>query len=101
MREYVIWLCGWQDHGLDKSRWPEVMHPNSVPWRLVSAGDDYRVDVQGVEVSFSDMRLLGVRVAFHGTRVPTGLACQVLEEILANIQRVIGREGMALETCLH
>ena len=101
MREYVIWLHGQQDDGLDKSRWPEVMHPNNVPWRLISAGNDYSIEIQGGEVSFSDMSPLGVQVVFHGRRVPKGLARQVLEEMLANIQRVIRREGMAVETYLH
>lgn len=101
MREYVIWLCGWQGHGLDKSRWPEIMHPNSIPWRLISVDNDYRIETQGGEVSFSDMPSLGVQMMFHGRRIPKELACQVLEEILANIQRVIGREGAVIETCLH
>jgi hypothetical protein len=101
MREYVIWLYGWQNHGLDDSQWPEVMHPNSVPWRLISEGDDYRIEVEGSEVSFSDMSPLGIKVAFHGRRVPEGLARRVLEEALSNIRQTIGQEGRIIETYLH
>ena len=101
MREYAIWLNGWQDHRLDESRWPEVMHPNSVPWRLVSEGDDYRIEVEGIEVSFSDMSPLGIKVAFHGRRVSRGLARRVLEEVLSNVEQAIGQEGQIVEAYLH
>ena len=101
MREYLIWLHGQQDDGLDKSRWPEVMHPNNVPWRLLSAGDDYRIETQGVEVSFSDIPPLGIQVAFHGRRVPKELVYQVLEEVLLNIRQVTGQEVGIAETYLH
>jgi hypothetical protein len=101
MREYVMWLYGWQNHRLDESQWPEVMHPNSVPWRLISEGNDYCIEVEGIEVLFSDMSPLGIKIAFHGRRVSEGLARRVLEEVLSNIRQAIGQEGRIIETYLH
>jgi hypothetical protein len=101
MREYAICFYGWQDHRLDESQWPEVMHPNSVPWRLIAEGDNYRIEVEGVEVSIFDMSPLGISIVFHGRRVPKELARQVVEEVLSNIQQAIGQEGWIVETYLH
>ena len=101
MRAYAIWFHGWQDHRLAKSQWPEVVHPNSVPWRLISEGNSYCIEVEGIEISFSDMSPLGIKLAFHGRRVPKGLARRVLEEVLANIRQATGQEGRIIETHLH
>jgi hypothetical protein len=101
MRQYAIWFYGWQDHRLDESQWSEVMHPNSVPWRLIAEGDDYRIEVEGIEVSISDMSPLGISVVFHGRRVPRELARRVVEEMLSNIQQACGQEGWITEAYLH
>jgi hypothetical protein len=101
MRAYGIFLHRWQDHKLDESQWPEVMHPNSVPWRLIAEGDEYRIEVEGIEISISDMGPLGINVVFHGRRVARGLARRVVEEMLSNIQQAIGQEGWIAEAYLH
>jgi hypothetical protein len=101
MRQYAIWVKGWQDHKLDESQWSKVMHPNSVPWRLIAEGDDYRIEVEGIEVSISDDGLSGISVVFHGESVPRELARRVVEEVLSNIQQAIGQEGWIVEAYLH
>jgi hypothetical protein len=101
MRQYTIWIRGWQDHKLDESQWPEVIHPNSVPWRLIAESDDYRIEVEGIDVSIFDMSPLGINLVFHGRRVPRELARRVVEEVLSNIQQAIGQEGWITEAYLH
>jgi hypothetical protein len=101
MREYSIWFPDWSKHRPDESQWPEIMRPNSVPWGLVTGADDYRIEVEQIEITISDDGRLGIHLIFHGSNVPKELAQQVVEEISCNIQRATGQKGMIAESHPH
>jgi hypothetical protein len=77
------------------SQWPEVMHPTTVPFRPAQGWGNYRIEIDGTEIAFSDEDP-GVQVIFEGELSDT-LERQIVEEILSNIERTTGQRGRIIE----
>lgn len=89
--EYLIRRTDGDWFDLSPEQYAAALRPSSFPWRRVDGWGDHRIEVGGVEVSFS-YEDPGIQVTFEGD-VPEGVADAVVAEVLANITAVTGQEG--------
>jgi hypothetical protein len=90
MKEYLIRRTNGEWFDLPPSSWPDLM-PTSIPWKHVTGWGDYRIEINGVETSFS-YEDPGIQISFEG-ELPETVADRVVEEVLANIEKSTGQRG--------
>ena len=96
MMEFIIARTDGQYWDLNYNQFPDVLHPNSVPWiRITGRGDD-RIEVEGSEVSFSD-EPPGIQVSFETGNIEPEYALKLVLEILENVEKATGQHGEVIE----
>ena len=68
-----------------------ALKPSSFPSRRIEGWGDWRIQTQGVEISFS-YEDPGIQVCIEG-ELPPHVADQMAEEIRRNVERVTGQKG--------
>lgn len=89
--EYLIRRTDGEWFDLGPDQYDSALRPSSIPSRRVEGWGDYRIEVGGVEVSFS-YEDPGIQVCFEGD-VAESVADAVVAEVLANITATTGQEG--------
>ena len=74
-----------------RERFPAVLKPASFASQPVRGWGDHRIEVEGVQVSFS-FEDPGIQVSFDG-QIEAAKASQIVEEILASIETCTGQHG--------
>lgn len=82
MIEFLIRRVDGEWFDLMFDRYPEVFHPNSVPYERVSGWGCHRIKAAGVEISVSDQDP-GYQISFEGT-IDRAVARQMVEEMMQN-----------------
>ncbi len=95
LKEFLIRPVHAKWFELSQADWPLVMHPNTVPYRAVSGWGNYRITVEGVEISFSDEDP-GIQVTFYG-ELPADVTDSIVKQIVANIKDRTGEESRIVE----
>lgn len=94
MIEYLIKRMDGADPGdwpIHKDRYPDVLRPNTLPSRRISGWGNHRIEVAGVEVSFS-WEPVGFQVAFEG-EIDQEMAARIVTEVGDNLSAAV--EGRA------
>lgn len=89
--EYLIRRTDGEWFDLDVDQYDSALRPSSIPSRRVEGWGDYRIEIGGVEVSFS-YEDPGIQVCFKGD-MSESVADTVVAEVLANITAATGQEG--------
>ena len=89
--EYLIRRTDGEWFDLGPDRYDFALRPSSLPSRRIEGWGDYRIEVGGVEVSFS-YEDPGIQVTFEGEVAET-VADAVVAEVLVNITAATGQEG--------
>ena len=95
MREYLIRRVDGEWFDLNVRQWPDVMRPNSMASKPVAGWGNHRIEVMGVEISFSDEDP-GILMCIEGN-LPDSMADQIIKEVLANIEKATGQRGRIVE----
>lgn len=92
MGEYLIRRTDgdWFDIGLRS--YESTLIPKSLPWRKIDSEDDFRIEVDGCEISFS-YEDAGIQVVFENNVFTQKEELQLVNEILFNITEVTGQKG--------
>ena len=91
--EFLI-RCSDGDWALGYDQWPEVFHPNYLPYERL-AGAEYRLLICGTPVYFAD-EMPGILIAFEAD-IPESVGRQLAADVLANLERVTGQKGRIIE----
>ena len=92
--EYLIRRSDGEWFDLSADQYADALRPSSVPSKPAEGWGDHRVEIGGVEVSFS-YEDPGIQVTFEGD-LPDALVDTIVGEILANITRVTGQQGRVI-----
>jgi hypothetical protein len=92
--EYLIRRSDGEWFDLHADRYAAALRPSSMPNRPVEGWGDHRIEVSGVEISFS-YEDPGIQVTFEGD-LPEEVADAIVTEILANITEVTGQQGRVI-----
>ena len=92
--EYLIRSADGEWFDLHVDRYAAALRPSSMPSRSVEGWGDHRIEVCGVEISFS-YEDPGIQVTFEG-ELPEEVAHDLVTEILANITEVTGQRGRVI-----
>jgi hypothetical protein len=91
MREYLIRRTDGEWFDLPESSLSEILRPITVPSKPVPGWGNHRIDVEGVEISFS-IEDPGIMIVIEG-ELPDTTCGRVVEEVLANIEKATGQRG--------
>ena len=89
--EYLIRRTDGEWFDLAPDQYDAALRPSSLASRRVEGWGDHRIEVGGVEVSFS-YEDPGIQVTFKG-ELPERVAEVVIAEVLANLMSLTGQEG--------
>ena len=89
--EYLIRRNDGEWFDLHPNHYGSALRPSSMPSQRVEGWGDYRIEVGGVEISFS-YEDPGIQVVFEG-KVSEAVADLIIAEVLANITIVTGQES--------
>jgi hypothetical protein len=91
MTEYLIRRTDGEWFDLHATRLADALRPSSFASERVEGWGDWRIRVEGVDISFS-YEDPGMQVIIEG-ELPTKVADQIVDEIRQNIERVTGQKG--------
>jgi len=74
----------------------EIFRPHSIPSRPVEGWGTHRIEVEGVEISFSDEDP-GFQVSFETDSFDTTRARQIVDDICRNIETQLGQKTRVVE----
>jgi hypothetical protein len=89
--EFLIRRTDGKWFDLPADQFAAALRPSTFPSRPAAGWGDHRIEVAGVEVSFS-YEDPGIQVGFEG-ELPEATAEQIVAEILENVARVTGQRG--------
>lgn len=92
--EYLIRRSDGEWFDLRPDQYAAALRTSSMPSRPVEGWGNHRIEVRGVEISFSDEDP-GIQVTFEG-HLPEEVADAIVGEVLANITQVTGQRGRAI-----
>ncbi len=92
MYEFLIKRTDGDWFDLHANRFAEVLHPTSFASRPVEGWGDHRIEVDGVQISFS-YEDPGFHICFEGEGISESKAKQIVNEICSNIIKATGQSG--------
>ena len=96
MLEYIIARTDGDYFELHYSQSSDTFRPVTFPSKRVEGWGEWRIEVEGCEVSFSG-EPPGYHVVFGCDDIEPDTARKIVDEILLNIERVTGQKGEVIE----
>jgi hypothetical protein len=93
--EFLIKPTEVERFDLHRTRFADVLRPNSFTSTEVQGLGDHRISVGDTEISFS-FEVAGIQVSFEKGSIPTETARQIVREIAQNIEVETGQTGTVI-----
>lgn len=91
MREFLITRSDGNTIDLHKSKFLDVLKPQSFPSMKVAGRGEHRIEVNGCEISFT-YEDPGILIRFEGKGLPDEEEEQIADEIAARITKATGKK---------
>lgn len=92
MVEYLIKQIDGNWFDIGPKNYESTLVPKSLPWRKIDGWGNFRIKVNGCEVSFSYEKI-GIQVVFEDNVFTSEEELQLLNEMLLNITEITGQRG--------
>jgi hypothetical protein len=90
--EFLIRRADGEWFDLHKRQFPEAFVPSSFPSKPVEGWGDYRIEINGCQISFS-YEDPGIQVCFEGASLSATEAAKIVGEVAENISKVTGQKA--------
>ena len=92
MDEYLIKQTDGDWLDIEPRNYESTLVPKSLPWQKIDGWGDFRIKVNGCEISFS-YEDVGIQIVFENDTFAPEEELQLLNEILLNITEITGQKG--------